>query len=194
MAHANEIGITGSHLASFPNTVDDRISEGDRNDRPRSRAILPTQPALKDVFRDQFRIGAAINQGQFSGRDAPRLPTLEQQDATIAAFAALGVKVNITELDVDVLQRATRTATAALLPFCHDTRSVRFRVSLFTLSQFWGSLHGRVTFWGVDDRGSWLNKFPVRGRTNYPLLFDREDLPKPAFDAVVRAAREAAGR
>ena len=47
----------------------------------------------------------------------------------------------------------------------------------------------RVTFWGVTDRVSWLNNFPVRGRTNYPLLFDREGKPKPAFEAVVKAAR-----
>ena len=49
----------------------------------------------------------------------------------------------------------------------------------------------RVTFWGVGDGDSWLNNWPMRGRTNYPLLFDRQDLPKPAFDAVmnVRAKR-----
>jgi len=47
----------------------------------------------------------------------------------------------------------------------------------------------RVTFWGVTDASSWLNNWPVRGRTNYPLLFDREGGPKPAFDAVIKAAR-----
>jgi len=46
----------------------------------------------------------------------------------------------------------------------------------------------RVTFWGVYDRTSWLNNWPVRGRTSYPLLFDREYRPKPAFDSVVNAA------
>lgn len=49
----------------------------------------------------------------------------------------------------------------------------------------------RVTFWGVTDRLSWLNDFPARGRTNYPLLFDREGKPIPAFDAVVAEARAA---
>ena len=47
----------------------------------------------------------------------------------------------------------------------------------------------RVTFWGVTDAGSWLNNWPIRGRTSYPLLFDRDARPKPAFDAVVDAAR-----
>jgi endo-1,4-beta-xylanase len=43
----------------------------------------------------------------------------------------------------------------------------------------------RVTFWGVFDGTSWLN----RGRMNYPLLFDRKYQPKPAFDAVIKTAK-----
>ena len=45
----------------------------------------------------------------------------------------------------------------------------------------------RVTFWGVTDATSWLNNRPVVGRTDYPLLFDRQGQPKPAFRAVVNA-------
>jgi len=45
----------------------------------------------------------------------------------------------------------------------------------------------RVTFWGVTDGDSWRNTWPVSGRTSYPLLFDRNYQPKPAFDAVIRA-------
>lgn len=47
----------------------------------------------------------------------------------------------------------------------------------------------RVTFWGVGDGDSWLNNWPVQGRVSHPLLFDAQDSPKPAFDAVVRTAR-----
>jgi endo-1,4-beta-xylanase len=46
----------------------------------------------------------------------------------------------------------------------------------------------RVTFWGLHDGVSWKNNFPVRGRTNYPLLFDRELLPKPAHRRVMELA------
>ena len=69
-----------------------------------------------------------------------------------------------------------------------------------TLATRYGDLFGvymkhrnvisRVTFWGVADGDSWLNNWPVRGRTSYPLLFDRAGLPKPAFDAVIRAATQ----
>ena len=43
----------------------------------------------------------------------------------------------------------------------------------------------RVTFWGVNDGQSWLNDWPIKGRTNYPLLFDREFKPKKAYNSVM---------
>lgn len=49
----------------------------------------------------------------------------------------------------------------------------------------------RVSFWCAGDGDSWLNNWPVRGRVSYPLLFDAQDDPKPAFDAVIRTARQA---
>jgi endo-1,4-beta-xylanase len=43
----------------------------------------------------------------------------------------------------------------------------------------------RVTFWGVHDGQSWLNDWPVPGRTAYPLLFDRQQKSKPALQSVI---------
>jgi GH35 family endo-1,4-beta-xylanase len=37
----------------------------------------------------------------------------------------------------------------------------------------------RVTAWGVHDGDSWKNDWPVEGRTDYPLLFDRNHQMKP---------------
>ncbi len=129
-------------------------------------------------------------------------------DSTIAAFAALGVKVNITELDVDVLPQARPQYRGADVSFRADTSTVlnpyaralpdsvqqalaRRYAELFTVFLNQRAVLGRVTFWGVDDADSWLNNWPVPGRTSYPLLFDRAGRPKPAFDAVVRAVRAA---
>jgi endo-1,4-beta-xylanase len=53
---------------------------------------------------------------------------------------------------------------------------------------------GRVTFWGVTDANTWLNNFPIPGRVNYPLLWDRLGRPKPALDAVGEVLRKAARR
>jgi endo-1,4-beta-xylanase len=136
-------------------------------------------------------------------------PALEQLDSTIAAFAALGVKVMITELDVDVLPRAVRPTGADVtlrararpelnpwpdaLPDSMQQVLARRYAALFGVFLKHAGEISRVTFWGVTDASSWKNNWPVPGRTNYPLLFDRQGKPKPAFDAVIRVARQGAG-
>ncbi len=131
-------------------------------------------------------------------------PTPEQIDATITDFAKLGVKVMFTELDVDVLPPATssRTADVSLnvaadpqlnpyangLPDAMQQALAKRYADLFaTYAKHCGTVT-RVTLWGVTDANSWKNNWPVRGRTNYPLLFDRNAQPKPAFDAVIAVA------
>jgi endo-1,4-beta-xylanase len=139
------------------------------------------------------------------GHDKMDWPTVAQEESTIVAFGQLGVKVCITELDIDVLPPASQHRGADI------TLNVQLRESLNpyakglpdsvqqALAQRYADLFGvylkhrdtvsRVTFWGVTDGDSWLNNWPVRGRTSYPLLFDRNGQPKPAFDAVLRTAR-----
>jgi endo-1,4-beta-xylanase len=131
-------------------------------------------------------------------------PTLEQIEESFKAFRNLGVKVAVTELDVDVLPAVTRQPTADVSAWTQagpdsnpytaglpdevqNALAERYR-DLFALFLRYRDIITRVTFWGVTDRFSWLNNFPVPGRTNYPLLFDREGKPKPAFDAVLRTA------
>ena len=141
------------------------------------------------------------------GHDKMTWPTVEQQDSTITAFAALGIKVNITELDVDVLPPVTRNPTAdvsaraafearqnpfaAGLPDSLQQALAKRYADLFAVFLKHRDVVDRVTFWGVADGDSWLNNWPVRGRTSYPLLFDRQHRPKPAFEAVMDAARRA---
>ena len=136
-------------------------------------------------------------------------PSLAQLDSTITAFAALGVKVMITELDVDVLPPALRRPGAeitmraaarpelnpwpAALPDSMQQVLARRYADLFGVFLKHAADIGRVTFWGVTDAQSWKNNWPVPGRTDYPLLFDRQGEPKPAFDAVIRVARQWAG-
>lgn len=48
----------------------------------------------------------------------------------------------------------------------------------------------RVTVWGVADQDSWRNDWPMRGRTDYPLLFDRNHQPKPVVDLIIKEAMQ----
>jgi len=122
----------------------------------------------------------------------------------------LGLKVMITEFDMDVLPLAFQymgadvTLSAELQPKLNPYPNGLPDAVQQALAQRYAGLFGvflkhlgilkRVTFWGVTDGDSWLNNWPVKGRTNYPLLFDRSAQPKPAFYAVIRVASPAPAR
>jgi endo-1,4-beta-xylanase len=132
-------------------------------------------------------------------------PPAADEEATITDLAAAGVKVAITELDIDVLPSAwEHTADVSLnvqenaklnpypigLPDSVQQALTKRYAELFAV--FWKhrDVISRVTLWGVTDAQSWLNDWPVKGRTSYPLLFDRGGKPKPAFEAVLQTARD----
>ena len=121
-------------------------------------------------------------------------PHPEQIDETIGDFARLHVKVMITELDLDMLPHAA--ASAQLNPYPNgipdvvQERITRRYMQVFKIFLKHRAQISRVTFWGVDDGDSWLNNWPIKGRTAYPLLFDRSCQPKPALAAIVKTAEE----
>ena len=134
-------------------------------------------------------------------------PTVAQIDSSVRMLGATGVKVHITELDVDMLPPATRNTTAdvsvragpapeldpykAGLPDSLQQVLAKRYEDVFRVYVAHRDVIDRITFWGVADHDSWLNGWPVRGRTNYPLLFDRENKPKPAYDRVMALSRGA---
>lgn len=122
----------------------------------------------------------------------------------IREFHAAGFKVMITELDVDVLPRTTSGANLESveegpnpyvdgLPADVQRQLARRYEEIFDAILEPGVVT-MITFWGTHDGHSWLNNFPVKRRTNHPLLFDRAFEPKPAFHAVVEALERAKER
>jgi endo-1,4-beta-xylanase len=128
-----------------------------------------------------------------------RIP-FEQIDATLSVARELGIKVVVSELDIDVIPRAKwwadggkhRDELSKLDPYREGCppeilqRQAEQYAQLFRLFRKHADVIARVSFWNLHDGQSWLNDFPWK-RVNHPLLFDREGKPKPAFEAVVRA-------
>jgi endo-1,4-beta-xylanase len=130
-------------------------------------------------------------------------PPLAAIDAELGAMRAAGLVPLITELDMDVLPRdpdmwgadlskkakiraTTNVYPDGLPPAMQDRLAHRY-ADVFRL--FLKHHVGRVTFWGVTDATTWLDDFPIPGRVNYPLLWDRDGREKPAFAAVVEVLR-----
>lgn len=173
---------------------------GLEGDRKRANCVT----LLRGLLARGVPISAVGTQSHFH-LDYPSLAAVEQ---TLVNLAQLGLKVMITELDVDVLPYrenpgvadiARREAgDAAMDPYARglpaelQARLAQRYADLFALYLQHRDTITRVTLWGLDDRQSWLNNFPIRGRTNHPLLFDRELKPKPAFFAVLRKTTETA--
>ena len=166
-------------------------------------------PAKRDgavrLVRGLLDQGVAVHGIGTQGHFNMDWPSPALIDSAILAFADLGVNVMVTELDVDVLpsasgyrgadvarQEAMRAEidpyTRGLPDSVSNALAERYR-EIFEVYSKRRDQVSRVTFWGVSDGDSWKNNWPVRGRTNYPLLFDRIHDPKAAFHAVVETAK-----
>jgi endo-1,4-beta-xylanase len=128
-------------------------------------------------------------------------PSLEEYKTAIDAYAAAGVKVAITELDLSALPSPRRNVGAnvsdteayrnemnpytAGLPDSAATAWTNRMASFFKLFIENHEKISRVTLWGVTDGSSWKNNFPMLGRTDYPLLFDRNYQPKEIVKRII---------
>ncbi|MEP7110316.1 MAG: endo-1,4-beta-xylanase [Ferruginibacter sp.] len=152
---------------------------------------------IKKIQAAGVRIDGVGIQGHWRAYNIP----LKEIEESIIEFSALGVTVMFTELDLGVLpnpwdgdaadisMKATYAAKmnpyANGLPDSMQLKLTKGYEDLFKLFLKHKDKISRITFWGVNDGQSWLNDWPIAGRTNYPLLFDRNFEPKDAFYKVI---------
>ncbi len=141
--------------------------------------------ALVEKLKQQGLIDGVGIQGHWSVFD----PATDVVRAAIERFAALGLEVQITELDLSLFRYGDTARDTGSREDLRARQAERY-ASLFRMFREQarlGHLTG-VTFWGVADNHTWLDFFPVPGRKDEPLLFDVDQRPKPAFFAVLEAA------
>ena len=148
---------------------------------------------IRDLKKQKIRIDGIGIQGHW---ELDKIPYKDIEDSIIA-FHNEGLKVMITELDLDMVPRSMSGANASAHdqgtddPYANGCppeilqRQADQYARLFALFRKHADKISRVTFWGLDDGRSWLNTWP-RQRTNYPLLWGRDLQPKPALPAVLQ--------
>lgn len=164
---------------------------------------------VKMLQREGIRIDGVGIQGHW-GLNYPKTKYIED---AIDAYAACGVKVMITELDVDVLPLTKEGQVIGQgmadkqfqleefktfldpypkgLPKMEQAALAKRYAELFSIFYKRRQKIDRVTLWGVHNGMNWKNDYPVPNRTNYPLLWDRQQKPKPALEAVLQVPRKA---
>lgn len=167
---------------------------------PRKRAGVVAM--VTEIQNKGIRIDGIGMQGHIS----LDYPSIEEFENSILAFADLGVSVSITELDLTVLpsprnnqgaevstnfdyQEMMNPYTDGLPDSVQQAFEERY-INFFRLFLKYQDKISRVTFWGVKDDNSWKNNWPIRGRTDYPLLFDRNNQPKPVVSTIIEMARK----
>jgi endo-1,4-beta-xylanase len=150
---------------------------------------------VNSMKKKGLRIDAIGMQGHV-GMDYPALDEFEE---SIKSFSSTGAKVMITEWDMSALPTVNMSANVAdmvtykkeMNPYPNglpDSVSIEWNNRMekfFNLFIKYSDVITRVTAWGITDGDSWKNGFPVRGRTDYPLLFDRNYNPKPFINKIL---------
>ena len=152
---------------------------------------------VKTLQAKGCRIDAVGEQGHYS----LGMNIFDDLEGSILAFSNLGVKVMITELDLTIIPFPSSEITADVSmsyqnsekynPYTKEVpQSVLnefsdYYVKLFKIFVKHKNVIDRVTFWGVNDGQSWRNYWPIKTRTDYPLLFDRDNKAKPVVERII---------
>ena len=112
-------------------------------------------------------------------------PSLDEIKRAIEKYAALGLQLQITELDVSVFSVEDHRVDLTVPTAQMLERQSRFYGDIFKLFREYREVISGVTFWGAADDYTWLDNFPAKKRKNWPLLFDHNHQPKQAFWEVV---------
>ena len=119
-------------------------------------------------------------------------PSEGQLDSTLRIFSGLGLKLQITELDISVYPKEHSARPArpedldtTFTPAREAQQQQKYKMAFALFRKYRSAISG-VTFWNISDRSSWLDNFPVRNRKDYPLLFDQNLQPKKAYRDVVK--------
>jgi endo-1,4-beta-xylanase len=143
------------------------------------------------MVTDLKAAGVPIHGIGLQGHWAINEPSEDQLEQTLSAFDGTGLELQITELDISVYPKEhsarERRPEDENDDFTAEKEQKQREVydMCFELFRKYKEHITSVTFWNISDRGSWLDNFPVRGRKDYPLLFDPNLEPKNAYQDVV---------
>lgn len=112
-------------------------------------------------------------------------PSYEDIRAALEKYATLGLEIHLTELDVSVFNYEDRRTD--LTEPTKDMQALQAEryTELFKILREYSHVISSITFWGAADDYTWLDDFPVKGRKNWPFVFDENQEPKESFWNII---------
>jgi endo-1,4-beta-xylanase len=166
-----------------------------------SMAKEPKREMVVKLIQKLKADGCRIDAVGMQSHNGYNYPDISEFEKTIQAIIGSGVKVQFTEMDLNMLPNPTSFSGADVnQKFAQDPQMNPYTkgltkeaeqkfnelyLSYFQLFKKYAEHVNRVCLWGVTDNSSWLNDWPIKGRTNYPLLFDRKYKAKPVVEGIL---------
>lgn len=163
--------------------------------------------AVIEMVKKLKAAGCRIDAVGMQGHMIMDSPSVEEEETSVKKLAAAGVKVMITEWDISILPRPNNQTSANISDKAEytkkfdpyrdgvpDTAMAKWNkrvTDMFAMFLRHSDVIDRVTVWGLNDGTSWLNGFPIRGRRDYPVLYDRSMKPKAVVQQMIELAKQA---
>lgn len=164
---------------------------------------------VANFFRPLIQQGLPVTaigmQGHMIMEDNVNNSVIKQYEHSIETIASLGVPTFFSELDLSVLPNpfgfsgANISDKFAYRPEMDPYKNGLTREQEARMEQFWIDFYKmliphhkdilRVNFWCLNDANSWRNDFPIKGRTDYATLFDRQNKRKPVVDQLIELVK-----
>src|SRR5664279_228753 len=159
--------------------------------------------AIVDLVKELKAAGCRIDAVGSQAHMHMDSPALDATENCFKELKAAGVKILITEWDISILPSPYSGANIST-NFTYSREMDPYReavpdstqqkwnkrvLDMFGLFLKYNDVVDRVTVWGLNDASSWLNNFPIRGRKDYPVLFDRNNQPKSVVDEMIKMAK-----
>jgi len=159
--------------------------------------------AVADFFRPLIKAGLPITAIGMQGHLILEGNNYVQEyDHSIRTLTALGVKTFFSEMDISVLPNpygfsgANVSDRFAYRPEMDPYKNGLTKEKEKEINTFWTDFYKmliphrdsilRVSFWCLNDANSWKNDHPIKGRTDYATLFDRQSRPKSVVTELIR--------
>lgn len=150
-------------------------------------AVIPEKrERIYKLLKSLVDQGAPIHGMGIQGHWNIYWPNEDEIRKSIELYASLGLKIQITELDISMFEGEDKRNPGLVAPTKEMLKLQEEQYErIFKIFKEYRDVITAVTFWGVADDYSWLDYFPVFNRKNWPLIFDEKGEPKESYRKII---------
>ena len=149
-----------------------------------NESYFPKRDKIYKIVKDMLDRGIPVDGVGLQCHWNIYSPSMDDVKRAIEQYAKLGLKIQVTEMDVSVFEFFDESRLDKPSKELLKRQAATYKEG-FKIFREYKDIIDTVTLWGVADDATWLDNFPVRNRKNWPLLFDEDHKPKEALYEIM---------